>query len=309
VPNHQGFRNTSNINRRLYGQFVAAVGKRYSGRYPAANLNGKIAPMPKIDYWGIYNEPNIGGWTTPQWRKVHGRFVEASPAIYRRMDPLVFIRALYCLGARYAPLHGAAATRIGCPAHARRRAFVAAHPALFLATGWAHHPYDFTKAPSYRRHDPNAATLSGIAHLETALARPPDPGLRPVSAHRRRPQHRLSRGIQALLGDLPERAAVTPVRQPEARLPRLRVPLWLPRPRHGHHVAVWAQIRPAPHTGTLQFQRRGSGKWTVVAHFAPTDAEGFVSTSVSLPSAGSVRLGWDHPGALAPVYGRTATVR
>jgi len=86
-------------------------------------------------------------------------------------------------------------------------------------------------------------------------------------------------------------------------------PLWLPRPRHGHHVAVWAQIRPAPHTGTLQFRRRGSGKWTVVAHFAPSDAEGFVSTSVSLPSAGSVRLRWDHPGALAPVYGRTATVR
>ncbi|MDQ6729166.1 MAG: hypothetical protein M3022_02370 [Actinomycetota bacterium] len=30
-------------------------------------------------------------------------------------DPLVFIRALSCLGARYSPRHGAAATRIGCP--------------------------------------------------------------------------------------------------------------------------------------------------------------------------------------------------
>lgn len=396
VPKHQGFRFTSNINGPLYGQFVQAVGKRYSGQYPAPNLNGKIAPLPRIDYWGVYNEPNIGGWTTPQWRKVHGRFAEASPTIYRRMadaawsglvrtghrndtilvgetaaygaahkgyganmDPLVFIRALYCLGAHYAPLHGAAASRVGCPAHSGRRAFIAAHPALFLARGWAHHPYDFIKAPSYRRSDRDAATLSGISHLETALdrvrhayrmatkvpvyvtewgvqSRGPSPYVAFSQAQQaeflnegeymawRDP--RIHSFAQFLLTDSGPNTAYPKGSKPYwatfqsgllfypfgNRKPAyfaFEFPLWLPRPRHGRHVAVWAQIRPAPHTGTLQFQRRGSGRWTNVAHFAPSNAEGFVSTSVSLPSAGSVRLRWDRPGFLAPVYGRTATVR
>jgi hypothetical protein len=86
-------------------------------------------------------------------------------------------------------------------------------------------------------------------------------------------------------------------------------PLWLPQPRHGPHVTVWAQIRPAPHIGTLQFEPRGSSTWTDVAQFAPGNSEGYVSTAVSLPSAGSLRLRWDAPGTgLSPVYGRTATV-
>jgi len=43
VPNHEGFRFTSNINGPLYGQFVQAVGKRYHGHYPALNLDGGVA--------------------------------------------------------------------------------------------------------------------------------------------------------------------------------------------------------------------------------------------------------------------------
>ncbi len=61
VPNHEGFRFTSNINGPLHGQFVPAVGKRYSGHYPASNLDRRVAPLPRVDYWGVYNEPNIGG--------------------------------------------------------------------------------------------------------------------------------------------------------------------------------------------------------------------------------------------------------
>lgn len=88
--------------------------------------------------------------------------------------------------------------------------------------------------------------------------------------------------------------SLLPVRQPEAPYFAFEFPLWLPRPRHGRHVAVWAQIRPAPHTGTLKFRRRGSGKWTDVAHFAPSNAEGYVSTSVRVPPAGTMRLRWDR---------------
>ena len=128
-------------------------------------------PCRAIDYWGVYNEPNIGGWTTPQWRKVHGRFAEASPAIYRRMadaawsglvehrspsrhDPRRRDRGLrgqpQGLRGEHGParVHPRAVLREGrlhaaarhCRdpdrlprAQARRGAFVAAHPALFSA--------------------------------------------------------------------------------------------------------------------------------------------------------------------------------
>jgi hypothetical protein len=87
------------------------------------------------------------------------------------MDPLTFVRAFYCLSAKYRPLTGIAATQVGCPKSVNRGGFVRAHPALFDAAGWAHHPYDFVHAPSVRRADPNSATLSGISRLETALDR------------------------------------------------------------------------------------------------------------------------------------------
>ncbi|MDQ2894573.1 MAG: hypothetical protein M3Y09_02825 [Actinomycetota bacterium] len=396
VLHNQGFRDTSNINGTLYGQFVQAVGERYSGDYLAPNLDGTVAPLPRINYWGVYNEPNIGGWITPQWIKIHGRPVESSPVIYRRMadaawsglvrtghrndtilvgetaaygdrhkgygsnmDPLVFIRALYCLGADYSPLHGASATRIGCPARASRQAFAAAHPELFAETGWAHHPYDFTNAPSYRRSDPDAASLSGISRLETALdrvrsayrargkvpiyvtewgvqSRGPSPYVAFSQAHQAEylnegeymawRDSRIRSFAQFLLTDSAPNTAYPagskaywatfqsgllffPSGGVKPAFTAFEFPLWLPRPQHGRNVSVWAQIRPAPHVGTLQFQRRGSSAWADVAHFAPGNAEGYVSTSVNLPSAGSVRLRWDVPGALAPVYGRTAFVR
>ena len=75
MPNHQGFRFANNINGKLYGQFVQAVATRYSGALPGPRPQRQDrAPLPRVSYWGIYNEPNIGGWTTPQWHKVHGRF-------------------------------------------------------------------------------------------------------------------------------------------------------------------------------------------------------------------------------------------
>ncbi len=104
-----------------FGQFVKAVGTRYSGSYvthtPASpptppptlfglplppGLTGTTststpaasAPLPRVDYWEIWNEPNEAGWLTPQWQRgpnlppVHGHkprtnWVEDSPVVYR----------------------------------------------------------------------------------------------------------------------------------------------------------------------------------------------------------------------------------
>jgi len=101
-----------------FGQFVQAVGTRYSGSYvppapvarppgpptllgglPLPPLLGTTtttttttplpAPLPRVDYWEIWNEPNQGGWLAPQWRQKGNRgrgrkrWIEESPVIYR----------------------------------------------------------------------------------------------------------------------------------------------------------------------------------------------------------------------------------
>ena len=149
----QGYRWSHDPNATDFGQFVQAVGKRYNGSSTTTAVDGTPTRLPAVRAWGIWNEPNIGGWMTPQWTKVHGQFVPTSAAIYRgmldaawnglartghrhdtimigetaaygashqgygaSMDPLVFLRGLYCVGAGYRPLTGSAATAIGCPA-------------------------------------------------------------------------------------------------------------------------------------------------------------------------------------------------
>ena len=145
VSHHEGFRSANNINGTLYGQFVQAIGSSLNGHYAAPNLNGKVAALP-ASVLGRLQQPNIGGWTTPQWQKVHGQLrrglADDLPADARRrlqglvatghgtdtiligetaaygagrkgygasIDPLVFMRALYCVDGRYRPLAGVSA--------------------------------------------------------------------------------------------------------------------------------------------------------------------------------------------------------
>ncbi|MGB9184680.1 MAG: hypothetical protein WCB67_11485, partial [Solirubrobacteraceae bacterium] len=46
-----------------FEQFVIAVGRRYGGRYVP---NGSRTPLPRVNYWSIWNEPNQPGWLAPQ---------------------------------------------------------------------------------------------------------------------------------------------------------------------------------------------------------------------------------------------------
>jgi hypothetical protein len=89
------------LNAKDFGQFVQAVGERYSGNWPAPSsgpeggspptggtiLGGLGAPpsqggsqstqnttqntIPAVRMWGIWNEPNIAGWLSPQTLTVH----------------------------------------------------------------------------------------------------------------------------------------------------------------------------------------------------------------------------------------------
>jgi hypothetical protein len=168
-----------------FGDFVRAVGKRYSGHYTPP---GASTPLPRIHFWSIWNEPNYGADLKPQV-DANGRPV--SPRLYRglvaaawkgllatghtpatdtiligeaapfglepahigvnhkvvpEMVPLAFIRALYCVDANFQPLRASAATKIGCPTSSSN--FEADNPGLFHASGWAAHPYTAGKAPT-----------------------------------------------------------------------------------------------------------------------------------------------------------------
>ncbi len=192
---------------RAFGQFVRAVGQRYSGHYSFAP---GAEPIPRVSIWSIWNEPNQPGWLAPQWRDVGGAPVIEAAALYRSYvaaawrglaetghtpgrdtilvgelapegaarpplgfrtatPPLSFLRALYCVDASYRPLRGAAAAALSCPAAGSGPAFVAANPALFDATGFAHHPYSFFLAPNVSLPDPDFAPISDLDRLERAL--------------------------------------------------------------------------------------------------------------------------------------------
>jgi len=191
---------------REFGAFVRAVGTRYSGSYKPP---GSVTPLPRVDFWAIWNEPNYGIDLAPQ--AVDNSTVEVAPALYRGlvdaawtglrqtghghdailigetaprglttgnnpgsfsgMVPLRFIRALYCVDASYRPLSGRAALLRGCPSDAAgQHAFAGAHPALFDATGFADHPYPQGVPPNVGTPDePDYADLPAIPRLEHTL--------------------------------------------------------------------------------------------------------------------------------------------
>jgi hypothetical protein len=207
-----GFVGVWKPNAADFGAFVRAVGRRYSGSYVPP---GGGAPLPRIDLWSIWNEPNNGFDLAPQ--AVHHNTVTVSPRVYRAlldaawaalratghgqdtiligetaprgevtfgrpgnfsvMEPLVFIRALYCLDGSFAPLAGALARASGCPVGAGAKArFRAENPALFDASGFADHPYPQGSAPPDEPTtgvpgDSGYADFASLGRLESTLDR------------------------------------------------------------------------------------------------------------------------------------------
>jgi hypothetical protein len=165
-------------------------------------------PLPRVSSWSIWNEPNQAGWLTPQWAPdAAGNLVERSPALYRSLvdagysslvatghgsdtiligetapkgltvkgetraiSPLLFIRDLYCVSSKLQPLTGARASELACPVTAAERsAFPTENPGLFKATGWAHHPYELTFAPTVSVSNPDFVTIANLNRLGDTL--------------------------------------------------------------------------------------------------------------------------------------------
>jgi hypothetical protein len=210
-----------------FQQFVEAVGRRYSGSFvpssadppdpnppttvtipglptvtvPSSGSSSSSAsqpqsPLPRVSYWGVWNEPNLPGWLNP-W---HNGSELLEPSIYRGLlgaawnglqatshttqtdtfligetansgpqTPIPFVRSLYCVSANNRMLTGAAASGVGCPTSASRAQFVQANPALFYATGFAHHPYSFNDPPNQPYPLQGWITLQNLPTLEHTL--------------------------------------------------------------------------------------------------------------------------------------------
>jgi hypothetical protein len=173
---------TDDPKPEAYREFMTAVATRYSGNYrrPMLPLPGVSleAPLPSVDEWSIWNEPNVPYFLGPQYK--NGR--PYSPRLYRRLylagqqaivdsgnrgdkiligetgarggsggiRPLRFLRATLCLSADY-----------------RRDP----RCAPLQADGWSTHPYTQGLFPRARPRYPDDVTIGSLDRLSTALDR------------------------------------------------------------------------------------------------------------------------------------------
>ena len=163
------------------GAFAHALAVRYSGRFGDPLRPGHA--LPTVSSFQIWNEPNLSRYLAPQWTRTrHGRWIAATPAIYRamlnaafanikavqrhatvlaagtapygdppggpRMTPVTFWRELLCL-------HGAALRPVRCPRPAH-------------LDGLDHHPYGVSPTlPAAGPEDvsvPDMGRLTRIMH-------------------------------------------------------------------------------------------------------------------------------------------------
>jgi|SRR5215210_4986656 len=65
-----------------FRRFVRALGRRYSGRYVP---KGDSSPLPSVDDWSLWNEPNNPQFLQPQWKRTATGWIPWSPVIYRKL--------------------------------------------------------------------------------------------------------------------------------------------------------------------------------------------------------------------------------
>lgn len=153
-----------------------------------------VQPLPPVNIYTLWNEPNIKGFLTPQWKKTKKGRKPASPAVYRRMllaayprvkaispvakfliggtsstgsyalsgmhggvPPLQFIRELACVDLKLKPIRTG-----GC------KGFT-----TLPGDGWAHHPYSFETEPSKTSASgrPDDAILGDTSKLHKLLTK------------------------------------------------------------------------------------------------------------------------------------------
>jgi len=189
-------------NAKLFGQFVRAAGRRYSGSFRDENRGRQV--LPRVSFWGIWNEPNQPGWLTPQSDRRPGvGMIAMAPHLYRELlitgakglvktghaddlvligelapigsakkpdgvvpslRPELFLREMFCVNRRYRPYEGRQAKARGCDKVGRLRVLE-----RFPRLGFGHHPYTRKAAPGKRERRLDMLTIGNASALPRAL--------------------------------------------------------------------------------------------------------------------------------------------
>ncbi len=160
----------------LTPQLVPGGGRRLIERAPTIYRQLVDAAYAALVATGHQSDTILIGETAPKGLNTKGlppcSAARRASICTGAIKPLHFIRQLYCLDDAYRPLTGSAASVRGCPADAAGTArFMTDHPALFSASGWAHHPYELIFAPNHPPNDRDFVTIASLGRLSDALQR------------------------------------------------------------------------------------------------------------------------------------------
>jgi hypothetical protein len=192
----KSLRRTYKPKAREFFKFMKAVGRRYDGTYRDENDANVL--LPRVNFWAIYNEPNQGGWLSPQYERRGSKVIPWAPVMYRELyyygraalqqtgherdiilagetaplgsgqqnpkspiRPKKFIKELFCLNSSGRRYTGADATRRQCK--------LLAKIGKWNFTAWAHHPYTKKLAPTARDRHRDSITMANVAELSTLL--------------------------------------------------------------------------------------------------------------------------------------------
>jgi hypothetical protein len=181
-------------------KFVRALGRRYTGRYRDEDT-GRTR-LPRVDFWGLWNEPNQAGWLAPQhgFSRVTRRTIAQSPIVYRQLyfrgrralqdtghgrdtillgelaplgssnqgrrspiRPAKFLRELLCLDSRGRAYRGRAARARKCSE------FDKFGP--LRASAFGHHPYTKDLPPTREDRHRDSITMANINDLAVLIDR------------------------------------------------------------------------------------------------------------------------------------------
>ena len=179
-------------NASLYGKFVQALATRYSGSYTDPK-NPDAGPLPRVDLWSFWNEPNLSSWLYPSTVKTGKSRIPISARYYRDLvyaggsalsktghsgddvwlgetgpigggvtavPPVQFYQALFCVNSRGGRLKGSAAKAVGCPKKVKR----------LPVNGDAHHAYTRATVGSLTaRASGGNIPISAISRLRSVL--------------------------------------------------------------------------------------------------------------------------------------------
>ena len=141
-----------------YARFVSAAAEHFKGR---------------VDRYSIWNEPNYPSWLSPQrlspqlyrglyqagYRAIKAADPDAQVLIGETVPyddpgiataPLKWLRAVACVNDRYKRIKGCTPLK---------------------ADGYAHHPYEFEHAPSYKYPGSDNAPIGSLGRLSVALTK------------------------------------------------------------------------------------------------------------------------------------------